>query len=105
MHQQNWYRAGTAAPLMNEMDPDAIHVGTEMPEGIQISLLLLPVERVAPIVAKLLQILRIGAILPTSAFDAVRPARSTQAVLYIVQDRSLHLDLKRLDGHDMNSLG
>src|ERR1044072_2264183 len=104
MQQQNWHRAAAGAALVDEMEPDAIDVGTEMVEGIETVLLLLPVERVAPIVAKLCKEFRVGAILPTRAFDDVGPARSTQPVLEIVQDRSLHVDVKRADGHDLTAL-
>ena len=99
MDQQD--RDGVRAfPLfMDIVKAEAVNIGTVMMEGIQLFFLLFPVEAMSPVGAQVLQIVFIGAIRPSTAGDFIGPARSSQTLTQVIQDKRRDGDGKRLDTH------
>lgn len=78
---QEHYRHGIFAlpPLMDEMDVNAIDLGVEVSELVDGHLLCPPVELILPVVAKLSHIVQVGAVVPVSTCNLVRPTDAGEA--------------------------
>ena len=84
-------------PLMDEMDANAIDLGAEVSELVDGLLLRPPVELILPVVAKLSHVVQVGAVVPASTCNLVRPAGAGEAVGEIVEDRLGDVDGEGLD--------
>src|SRR5262249_20202203 len=105
MDQQDGQGGGACSLFVDEMEPRAVQVGAEMPEAVEIGLLLWPVEAVAPVVAQRSEIVRIRAIVPAGIVQAACPSCPAETLLEVVQHGLRHADLKRLNGHDRDPDG
>ncbi len=70
---------------MDKMDMNAIKLGTEVIEPVQLTLLRPPVELVGPVRQHVSQILKVGALLPNSTWCLIRPACVANAASQIRQ--------------------
>ena len=97
MAQHQRYAIPMSGALMDEMDVDAIKLGAEMTEGVQLALLRAPIEPVGPIGKQLFQILEIRPLVPGGAWCLIGPARFTDALSEAGQNLFLDVDREWCD--------
>jgi hypothetical protein len=82
---------------MDEVDVDAVELGAELMEYVQLAFLCPPIELVSPILKQLPKVLKVSPLLPSSAWCLIRPASLTNALLEVRQDLCLDVDRERSD--------
>ena len=86
--------------LMDEVDMDAVEIGAELVDRVQLAFLCAPIELVGPIRKQLFKVLKISPLLPGIAWCLIRPARVADTLSQIRQDLVLDLDRERTNVQD-----
>src|SRR5439155_5990499 len=86
-----------SGPLMDEVDMDAIELGLELIDRVQLALLCAPIEPVGPIRKQLFKVLKISPLLPGIPWCLIRPARVADTLSEVREDLVLDLDRERGD--------
>ena len=86
-----------SGPLVDEVDVHAVQLGAKLSGRVQLALLCLPIEFAGPILKQLPKVLKVGPLLPRSAWCLIRPSRLTNALLEVRQDLWLDVDRERSD--------
>ena len=97
MDEQQRLGIGAAAFLANEMDLEAVDIGGEMLEPIQLGLVLAPVVLGAPVVEQLAHVGEVGAVLPSGIGHLVGQTRAREPILQVLQNIIGHIDSKGFD--------
>src|SRR5262245_16639872 len=86
------------AALMNEMNADPVHGRAKLREPVYRLLLSTPIERSAPVFDQAAQLPVICSECP-SVLDLIRPPRSRQTILKVVQGALRYVDYELVDTH------
>jgi len=98
--QRDGKRSGAPAPLVDEVDADAVGIGVEVGEAVDACFLRPPVEGRVPVLHQLLQVRGAGPRLPARVRRPVEPARSRQALPEIVERVRWNVHDEGLNGHE-----
>jgi hypothetical protein len=85
VQQHDGHGVRSARALVNEVDVEALDLGEEMVEPVEIRLGGIPVKTGAPVLRELLQIGEFDAAKPPSWRDFVGPARSVEPIVEVVE--------------------
>src|SRR5262249_4643463 len=78
MRDDNRHRIRSAPTLVNEVNAEAIYFGDKLRKPVERRLLRRPVKLTSPVSHQSFQITQVRAIIPTRAFNLVRPTRARQ---------------------------
>jgi hypothetical protein len=87
----------TSRPLVHKVDVDAVELGAELIEGIELALLPAPVELLGPVREERPQELEVDSLAPRIARRWLGPARVADACSKVGQNLVIDSDRKGLD--------
>jgi hypothetical protein len=90
---------GPFAPLVDEVEAEAVDLGAEVGEAVDALLLLSPVETALPVLDQLPHVGEVRPVVPVSAGDLVRSSRAGEAFPQVIENLLGNSHLKRLDVH------
>jgi hypothetical protein len=98
-------RPTVGCAMKDEMDAHAVHVGDTVLETVEPPLLAPPVEPVGPVLEQVTKVVQVNALRPWFPRRRVRPARVSNALPQILDNRVRDLDSERIDAHPKMIVG
>ncbi len=97
VREEQWHGIGMSRPGMDEVDRLPVNPGLELAERVQPIFLDPPVVAVEPVVDQLAQVVGRDAVLPPGAVDLIREAGPLQAMVQVLENRFVNLNVERIN--------